>query len=89
MNAGGIIHNNDFNRYNLSVRNTTKMFNDKLTLDLNYMMSSVKENNMITQGQYFNPLVPLYLVPAGADWNAVQYYERYDGMRNFGVQFWP
>lgn len=89
VNAGGIIHNNDFNRYNLSIRNTTKMFNDKLTLDLNYMMSSVKENNMISMGQYFNPLVPLYLFPAGADWNAVQYYERYDGMRNFGVQFWP
>ena len=44
-NAGGIIHNNDFDRYNLSVRNTTKMFGDKATLDLAYMMSSVKENN--------------------------------------------
>ena len=88
-NAGGIIHNNDFDRYNLSIRNTTKLFNDKVTLDLSYMMSSVKENNMITQGQYFNPLVPLYLFPAGADWQAVQYYERYDGIRNFGIQYWP
>ena len=88
-NAGGIIHNNDFDRYNLSVRNTTKLFNDKVTLDLSYMMSSIKENNMITQGQYFNPLVPLYLFPAGADWNAVQYFERYDADRNFAVQYWP
>ena len=88
-NAGGIIHNNDFDRYNLSVRNTTKMFGDKLTLDLSYMMSSVKENNMITQGQYFNPLVPLYLFPAGADWEAVTYYERYNADRNFATQFWP
>lgn len=88
-NAGGIIHNNDFDRYNLSVRNTTKMFNDKVTLDLSYMMSSVKENNMINQGQYFNPLVPLYLFPAGADWNAVQYYERYNADRNFATQYWP
>ena len=88
-NAGGIIHNNDFDRYNLSVRNTTKLFGEKVTLDLSYMMSSIKENNMITQGQYFNPLVPLYLFPAGADWNAVQYYERYDADRNFPVQYWP
>ncbi len=88
-NAGGIIHNNDFDRYNLSVRNTTKMFGDKVTLDLSYMMSSVKENNMISQGQYFNPLVPLYLFPAGADWNAVTYYERYNADRNFATQFWP
>ena len=88
-NAGGIIHNNDFDRYNLSVRNTSKLFNDKVTLDLSYMMSSVKENNMITQGQYFNPLVPLYLFPAGADWEAVTYYERYNADRNFATQFWP
>ena len=88
-NAGGIIHNNDFNRYNLSIRNTSKLFNNKVTLDLSYMMSSVKENNMITQGQYFNPLVPVYLFPAGGDWKAVEYYERYDGTRNFATQFWP
>lgn len=88
-NAGGIIHSNDFDRYNLSVRNTTKMFGDKVTLDLSYMMSSVKENNMITQGQYFNPLVPLYLFPAGADWEAVTYFERYNADRNFSTQYWP
>lgn len=88
-NAGGIIHNNDLDRYNVSAHNTTKAFNDRLTLDLSYMLSSVKENNMVSQGQYFNPLVPLYLFPAGGDWNAVQYYERYDADRNFGVQYWP
>lgn len=88
-NAGGIIHNNDFDRYNLSVRNTTKMYGDKVTLDVNYMMSSIKENNMISQGQYFNPLVPVYLFPAGADWNAVTYYERYNADRNFATQYWP
>lgn len=88
-NAGGIIHNNDLDRYNLSARNTTKAFGDRVTLDLSYMLSSVKENNMISQGQYFNPLVPLYLFPAGADWTAVQYFERYDADRNFAVQYWP
>ena len=51
--------------------------------------AEIKENNMISQGQYFNPLVPLYLFPAGADWTAVQYFERYDADRNFAVQYWP
>lgn len=88
-NAGGIIHNNDLDRYNLSARNTTRAFGNLVTLDLSYMLSSVKENNMISQGQYFNPLVPLYLFPAGADWTAVQYFERYDADRNFAVQYWP
>ncbi len=88
-NAGGIIHNNDLDRYNLSARNTTRAFGNRVTLDLSYMLSSVKENNMISQGQYFNPLVPLYLFPAGADWTAVQYFERYDADRNFAVQYWP
>ena len=73
----------------MSARNTTKAFGDRVTLDLSYMLSSVKENNMISQGQYFNPLVPLYLFPAGADWTAVQYFERYDADRNFAVQYWP
>lgn len=89
VTAGGIVHNNDYDRYNLSVRNTTSLLHDKMTLDLSYMLSNVKEQNMIAQGQYFNPLVPVYLFPAGADWDAVQYFERYDADRNFPVQYWP
>lgn len=66
-NAKGIIHNNDYERYNATVRNVSKMLKDKLTLDLSFMLSSVKEQNMTAQGLYFNPLVPLYLFPAGDD----------------------
>lgn len=88
-NSEGIIHNNNYNRYNISIKNTSKFLNDKLTLDLSYMLSSVKEQNMISQGQYFNPLVGVYLFPAGDDWNKVGYFERYDSDRNFAVQWWP
>lgn len=42
-NAHGIIHNNNFERYNATVRNVSKMAKDKLTLDLSFMLSSVKE----------------------------------------------
>lgn len=88
-NAKGIIHNNNFERYNATVRNVSKMLNDKLTLDLNFMLSSVKEQNMTAQGLYYNPLVALYLFPAGDDFSKVQAYQRYDAERNLSTQYWP
>lgn len=88
-NANGIIHNNEYERYNATVRNITKLFNDKLTMDLSFMMSKIKENNMVSQGLYMNPLVPLYLFPAGDDFEKVQAYQRHDVERNLQVQYWP
>ena len=88
-NAKGIIHSNNYVRYNLSVRNTTNFLDNRMTLDLGYMLAAVKEQNMISQGQYHNPLVPVYLFPAGDDFSKLGYYERYDTGRNFPVQYWP
>lgn len=88
-NANGIIHNNDYERYNATVRNVSKMLKDKLTLDLSFMMSEIKEQNMTAQGLYFNPLVPLYLFPAGDDFSKIQAYQRYDVERNLLTQYWP
>ena len=88
-NAQGIIHSNNYDRYNVSLRNTTNFLDDRMTLDLGYMLTAVKEQNMISQGQYHNPLVPVYLFPAGDDFSKLGYYERYDTGRNFPVQYWP
>ncbi|MCH4148557.1 MAG: SusC/RagA family TonB-linked outer membrane protein [Prevotella sp.] len=88
-NATGLIHNNNYDRYNVSVRNTSKFLDDKLTLDLNYTLSSIKEQNMISQGQYHNPLYTLYLFPAGGDWQGIQYYSRQNLSRNLETQYWP
>ena len=89
VNARGVIHNNNLDRYNFSVRNTTSMLNNKLNMDLGFMYSNVKEQNMLSQGEYANPLVPIYLFPRGDDINKYQYYERYDVDRNIKTQFWP
>lgn len=89
VNAEGIIHNNDYTRYNLSVRNTSKFLADKMTMDIGFMTSNVKEQNMIAQGQYFNPLVAIYLFPPGDDFLKVKSFERYNASRNFQTQFWP
>ena len=88
-NAQGIIHSNNYDRYNVSLRNTTNFLDDRMTLDLGYMLTTVKEQNMISQGQYHNPLVPVYLFPAGDVFSKLGYFERYDTGRNFPVQYWP
>lgn len=88
-NAKGIIHNNNYERYNATVRNVTKFLNDKMTMDLSFMVSKIKEKNMVAQGIYMNPLVPLYLFPAGDDFSKVQAYQRYNVERNLQTQYWP
>ena len=88
-NARGIVHNNNVDRYNFSVRNTTDLVKDLVTMDINATYGRVFEQNMIAQGEYGNPVVPVYLFPAGDDWSRVKIYERYDAGRNFKTQFWP
>ncbi len=88
-NASGIIRNNEVDKYNASIRNTTKMLKDKLTLDVSMTYSNIKEQNMISQGQYMNPVLPVYLFPAGDDFSRLQVYKRYNAERNLETQYWP
>ena len=88
-NARGIVHNNNVDRMNLSFRNTTDLVKEILSLDVNVTYGRVNEQNMIAQGEYGNPVVPVYLFPAGDDWSKVEVYERYDAGRNFKTQYWP
>ncbi|MBK5722741.1 SusC/RagA family TonB-linked outer membrane protein [Dysgonomonas sp. Marseille-P4677] len=87
--ARGIIPNNDLRRINLTVNNTTNLLKDKLTLDFGFSYVNQKDENMMAQGQYHNPLVPLYLFPRGDDIEKYKVYERHDAGRNFAVQYWP
>jgi len=89
VTASGIIPSNNFGRYNFSVRNTSQYLDGKMTLDVGFMAGLVNEQNMVSQGQYFNPLIAVYLFPAGEDFNKVKAYERYNPTRNFKTQYWP
>ena len=88
-NANGILPNNAYDRYNFVFRNTTSFLNEKLTFDAsaNYIIQN--ERNMVSQGQYFNPLPALYLFPRGEDFNEVRLFERYDDLSGVMTQFWP
>lgn len=89
VQANGIIPNNTLKRYNVSFRNTARFLDDKLSLDLNAMYVSQTEQNMMAQGLYHNPLVPVYLFPPGGNIETFKTFERYDPSRLFPTQYWP
>ena len=76
-------------RYNVSLRNNTDIIKDILSVDINVTYGHVAEQNMIAQGEYGNPVVPVYLFPAADDFSKVQVYERYSTSRGLKTQFWP
>lgn len=87
-NAKGIIPNNKYNRYNFTFRNTTTFLDDKLTLDVGLNYINQNDCNLMSQGQYFNPLVALYLFPRGESFDAIRTFEVYDQARGIYVQNW-
>jgi TonB-linked SusC/RagA family outer membrane protein len=88
-NAEGIVQNNTLDRYNFTIRNTTSMLNDKLRLDLSASYMNIREQNMISQGQYFNPIVSTYLLSPSYSLDTYQLFEMYDESRGFKTQYWP
>ncbi len=88
-NSKGIILNNNYNRYNFTLRNTTKFLKDKMTLDagINYVIQN--DQNMMAQGEYWNPLIDIYLFPRGENFDDIRMFERYDEGRQIFVQHWP
>lgn len=87
-NSTGILPNNKYDRYNFTYRNTTNFFDNKLVLDIgaNYILQ--KNLNMVSQGQYFNPIPALYLFPRGEDFSRIQLFERYNQITEVNQQYW-
>ena len=88
VNTSGILPNNTYDRYNFSFRHTTSFLNDHLSLDVsaNYILQ--KDKNMVSQGQYFNPLPALYLFPRGENFDELRMIEVYDDLQGVYTQFW-
>lgn len=89
VNSKGLTPNNKYARYNFTFRNTTSFLNDKMTLDVGATYVLQKDQNMVNQGTYNNPLVGAYLFPRGNDWEDIKMYERYDASRKLNTQYWP
>ena len=87
--ATGIQPNNKLDRNNLTVRETAKMLNDKLTVDANVSYITQKINNSPAIGIYQNPLTGLYLFPR--DRNILPFKQNYifPDSTGFKRQNWP
>ena len=88
-NSAGIVPNNSYDRLNFTIRNTATFFKDKLQLDLGASYVKQKDRNMVSQGQYWNPVMAAYLFPRGENFEDIKTFERYDDSRKFPVQYWP
>jgi len=89
-NSTGVIPNNDLNKYNFTVRNSSQFFDNKLTLDVSANYISQDVNNRPFQGFYYNPLVSLYTFPRGVNFNQYKTnFETYDPVRQLNTQNWP
>lgn len=101
MNGAGIIPNNDVDRYNFSLRNTSSLLRHRLKLDVSLRYIHTAEQNMQSQGMYSNPLVPVYLLPDvlqerisinPGDSHKYSYkdlFEAYDPELGGNAQYWP
>jgi len=86
----GVIPTNEFKKNNIALRQSVKLFNDKVTIDGAISYAEQKIINKPTNGLYFNPLTGVYLFPRGNDFN--DYYknfEVFDPTRNLMTQRWP
>jgi TonB-linked SusC/RagA family outer membrane protein len=88
VNGNGIVPNNEYDRYNFTLRNTSKFLKDKMTLDLGASYIIQDDQNMRNQGVYSNPIVSAYLFPRGTDFGKAKMFERYDPARGINTQFW-
>lgn len=88
QNAVGLLDNNSSNHYNLTFRNTTNLLDGKLNIDASLMYIRTKERNMLAQGDYFNPIVPVYLLPEILrEKDEYSCFERYDPDKGYAVQY--
>ncbi len=86
--AKGLVPNNAYSRYNINVRNTTSLLNDKLKLDASVTYVNQYHRNMINQGQYMNPMVSAYLMPRSESLESAKAFETLDVDRNIYIQNW-
>ncbi len=83
----GIVPNNTYGKNNLTFKQSTKLFNDKLTLGSNVILSTEKVKNRNAAGYYLNPLTGLYNFPRERDWQDYkENYKYFDETRNMYLQ---
>src|SRR5690606_1029753 len=89
ISSTGITPNNTYKKNNFTFKQSTKLFNDKVTVTSNVILASEKTENRLPSGYYLNPLTGLYQFPR--DRNFYDYknnYQIFDTDRNLFLQNW-
>ena len=86
--ANGILPNNSYDKYSVTVRNTTSFLQDRMTLDAGFSYVDTEDQNMLSAGRYFNPLTSLYTYPRGESVEDLMMFEIYDSNKKRYVQNW-
>lgn len=87
--ALGMMPTNDFQRHNMTARESFKLFGDRLTIDGSLSYITQKATNRPHGGTYINPLTGAYTFPVNGDWNYYKKnYEVFNGERNLMGQNW-
>lgn len=87
--ATGVIPNNKYLKNNLGFKQSTKLFNDKVTIGSNIILAAEQTNNRPTSGYYLNPLTALYMFPRERDFESFKNnYQIFNKERNMYLQNW-
>ncbi len=87
----GIVPENHLTKHNFTLRGTTQLLNNHLSLDASVNYINQKVYNRPQAGFYFSPIFPLYSFPTGDDWSKYSgnNFEVWDPVRQMNVQNWP
>lgn len=88
-NAKGVLPTNTYNKNTITLNQSTKFFNDKVTLSSNVIFSAEKSFNRPGAGYYNNPLTGLYLFARERDFAAYKAnYQVFNDVRNMYRMNW-
>lgn len=89
VSATGITPTNTYGRNNFTFKQSTKLFNDKLTVTSSAMLSAERSKNRLASGYYLNPLTGLYMFPRERNFATFKdNYQVFDDTRNMNVMNW-
>lgn len=87
----GIVPENHLTKHNATLRGTTQLLENRLSLDASINYINQKVYNRPQAGFNFSPIFPLYSFPTGDDWSKYsgKNFEVWDPVRQMNVQNWP
>lgn len=89
VSSRGIVPGNEYRRYNLTFKQSTKLLNEKLTIGSRVMLTDEKTDNRPRAGYYDNPLTGLYMFPRDRDFSSFRNnYAILNPDRNVEEQNW-